>query len=52
MGPNADSFKCGSFYNTDDNRIERAVLHEDPSQLVLCGRSFQPGDWTCVSCPV
>jgi hypothetical protein len=43
---------CGSFYNTGDNRIRRAVYKENVATLTVSSISFNPVTWDCSSCPV
>ncbi len=43
---------CGSFYNTGDNRIRRAVYKENVATLTVSSISFNPVTWECSSCPV
>jgi hypothetical protein len=43
---------CGSFYNTGDNRIRRAVYKENVATLTVSSISFNPVTWECASCPV
>jgi hypothetical protein len=43
---------CGSFYNTGDNRIRRAVYKENVATRTVSSISFNPVTCECSSCPV
>jgi hypothetical protein len=43
--------ECGSFYNSGDNRIRRAIYKENVASLTVTSLSFNPVSWECASCP-
>jgi hypothetical protein len=49
-GPAADTFSYGDIFLNGDNRNNITVVVEDNRVLLVSTNSFQPDDWTCVSC--